>query len=271
MAGKKQNTGFLKHWIVKNLLIAFGIVVFLIVGAMIFLNVVTKHNQVLSVPDFTNMTVAEASELALSEGMRVEVADSIFVKRMKRGAVYTQNPSAGSKVKKGRRISVTINAVTAKKVGAPNLVGYSLRQAMAELQSRGLVLGKLIYVQDMATNNVLKQLLANKELEPGTLIESESVIDLVVGLNSSDNVTYIPEIRGLRYVRAVDVIHENSLNVRRLRFDNTVKTYDDSLAAVVYKQSPEASDMPARHGDDVSLYLTLDEKKVPSLELVEEK
>ena len=80
MAGKKQNTGFLKHWIVKNLLIAFGIVVFLIVGAMIFLNVVTKHNQVLSVPDFTNMTVAEASELAMREGMRVEVADSIFVK-----------------------------------------------------------------------------------------------------------------------------------------------------------------------------------------------
>ena len=37
----------------------------------------------------------------------------------------------------------------------PNLVGLSMRQAIAELQSRGLVLGKLVYVEDLATTNVL--------------------------------------------------------------------------------------------------------------------
>ena len=276
MARKEENKevrkgGFFSHWVVRNLLGALAVVVVLIAGAIIFLNIVTKHNQELIVPDLSNLTVEEASAVAEQAQMRIDVTDSVFVRRMKRGAVYRQNPVPGSKVKSGRRIALTINAVNAKEITMPNLIGYSTRQAKVELLSRGLVLGKLIYVQDMATNNVLKQLLANRELEPGTLIESESVIDLVVGLNSSDNVTYIPEVRGLRYVRAVDVIHENSLNVRRLRFDNTVKTYDDSLAAVVYKQSPEASDMPARHGDDVSLYLTLDKNKVPSLESKEEK
>lgn len=132
------------NWIVSNLLKAALIVVVLIAGAIIFLNVVTKHNQEITVPDFSNLSVEEASALAAQAGMRVEVTDSVFVKRMKKGAVYRQNPRAGSKVKDGRRIILTINAMTAKKVTMPNLIGYSMRQAMAELQSRGLVLGKLI-------------------------------------------------------------------------------------------------------------------------------
>ena len=264
MAVKDNKSGILGNWIVKNLLAALIIMIVLIAGAVIFLNIVTKHNQELIVPDLSNLSVEEAAGVASSEGMRVEVVDSVYVKRMKKGAVYRQNPSAGSKVKDGRRIALTINALNAKKVTMPNLIGYSMRQAMAELQSRGLVLGRLIYVQDMATNNVLRQLMRNREIDPGTQIESESVIDLVVGLNSSDSRTYVPDVLGLRNLSAVDAVHSSSLNVNRLRFDATVKNYDDSLAAVVYKQTPVPSDsLYARKGDEVTLYLTIDENKVP--------
>ena len=150
--------------ILKNLLAAAGIAAALIVGAMIFLNLVTLHNKELIVPDLANMSVDEAAAVAAAEGMRVDVVDSVFVKRMKKGAVYRQNPVAGSKVKKGRRIALTINAVNAKKISMPNLIGYSMRQAMAELQSRGLTLGKLIYVDDIATNNFLRQLFKGSEI-----------------------------------------------------------------------------------------------------------
>ena len=264
MADKVKKTGFFGHWIIKNLIAAFVILVVLVVGSMIFLNIATKHNQELIVPDFSNMSIAEADSLASSEGMRTDVVDSVFVKRMKKGAVYRQNPVAGSKVKNGRRIALTINAMTAKKVTMPNLIGYSMRQAMAELQSRGLVLGKLIYVQDIATNNVLKQLMGNREIDPGTQVESESVVDLVVGLNSSDSKTYVPDVIGLRNISAVDVVHSSSLNVSKLRFDATVKDYDDSLAAVVYRQTPEPSDsLLVLKGDEVTLFMTVDENKVP--------
>jgi len=267
---KKENTenkerkGFFRNWIVRNLLLALVIVVVLIAGAVLFLNVVTKHNQELVVPDLTNMSVGEASAVASQAGMRVEVTDSVFVKRMQKGAVYRQNPAAGAKVKDGRRIVLTINAVNAKKVTMPNLIGYSMRQAKAELLSRGLVLGRLIYVKDMATNNVLKQLRNNKEIEPGAQIESESVIDLVVGLNSLDNRTYVPDVYGLKNSRAVETVQEHSLNVKSLRFDTTVKDYDDSLNAVVYRQVPEPSDsVSVGMGEDVVLYLTIDQKRVP--------
>ena len=166
---------------------------------------------------------------------------------------------------------MTINAVNPRQITMPDLIGYSTRQAKAELLSRGLVLGSLIYVQDMATNNVLKQLHNNKEIEPGVMIESESVIDLVVGLNSRDNMTFVPYLAGLRNLSAVEAVHDHSLNLGNLRFDETVKDYEDSLNAVVYKQVPEACDsIPVPMGDKVSLYLTLDHSKVPVIEEVVE-
>lgn len=265
MNQKTEKKGFFSNWIVRNLLIALFLVVVLVVGAMVFLNVVTKHNQELIVPDFSNMTVSEAEYAAQQAGMRVEVTDSVYAKRMRKGAVRDQNPSPGARVKEGRRISLTINALNAKKVTMPNLVGLSMRQAMAELQSRGLVLGKLIYVEDLATNNVIRQLRGNRQIEPGRTVETETVIDLVVGLNpDSDASTFIPDVTGKRYLTAVDAVHRQSLNIRILKFDESVKNYDDSLNAVVYRQAPEPSPEPITLGNDVSLYLTVDPERIPS-------
>lgn len=251
-------------FLLKHLLAALIIVIALIAGAVIFLDVATKHNQELQVPDLSNMTVDEAKAEAGLNDMVIEVTDSVFVKRMKRGTVYRQNPAPGSKVKSGRRISLTINAVNAKRITMPNLVGFSMRQAKAELLSRGLVLGRLIYVQDMATNNVLRQLYDNNEIAPGTMIDSESVVDLVLGLNGYDFVTYVPDVVGLKCMSAVDAVHDNSLNIKSLKFDKSVKEYDDSLNAKVYKQLPEPSDsIHVNMGSEVTLYLTTDENRIP--------
>lgn len=264
MAGKTQKKGFLSNWIVRNILIAVSVVVVLVAGAMIFLNLVTQHGKEISVPDFSNMSVEEARYAASQAGMRVEVTDSVFVKRMQRGAVYRQNPAPGAKVKEGRRVVLTINAVNAKKVTMPNLVGLSLRQAKAELLSRGLVLNRLVYVQDMATNNVLRQLKGNREIEPGTMIDSESAIDLVLGLNDMDNKAYVPDVTGLKNMSAVDAIFDHSLNIKDLKFDETVKDYDDSLNAMVYRQVPEPSDsLSVAMGEEVMLYLTKDVTRIP--------
>lgn len=263
MAKKTVKKEFKGKWIVINLALAAGVVVALVVSAMIFLNIVTKHNQELIVPDFSNMTLAEADSVATMAGMRIDVTDSVFVKRMQRGSVYRQNPIAGSKVKSGRRISLTINAVNAREVKMPNLVGYSMRQARAELVSRGLVLGKLVYVNDKFTNNVLRQLVDGREIEPGTPIESESVVDLVVGLNPSDDMTFVPLVTGMKRLNAQDAIHDHSLNVKKMVFDRTVKDFNDSLSAVVYKQTPDTSALSVKMGSEMVLYLTLDENKIP--------
>ena len=66
------------------------------------------------------------------------------------------------------------------------------------------------------------------------------------------------------YLTAVDAVHKQSLNIKTLRFDDSVKDYEDSLNAVVYRQSPEASKIPVTVGSDLSLYLTVNPDRIPS-------
>lgn len=254
---------YLWNWITRNILLAVVIVLAVVFGANMLLKAVTNHNEEITVPDLTGMSYDEAEKYLSARDMRAEVTDSVYIKRMERGTVYTQNPKVGSHVKKGRRILLTINAVMPKKVTMPNLVGYSLRQAKAELLSRGLNPGTLIYVDDIATNNVLKQLYKNREIKPGTPVESESRIDLVLGLNNMDNMTYVPYVTGMKYLSAVSAVQDNSLNVQDLVFDYTVRDYSDSLDAVVYRQYPASTEEPLIMGSPVTLYLTTDVNKVP--------
>ncbi|MBR5568479.1 MAG: PASTA domain-containing protein [Bacteroidales bacterium] len=259
---KKETTkkkGFWAHWIVRNLVIAGIIAIVLLFGSMIFLNVATQHNDEIEVPDFRGMTVAEAQIAAQKAGMRVEVADSVYSKR-NRGCVRGHNPQPGTMVKQGRRVLLTVNAVNAKKVAMPDLVGYSSRQAAAELSTRGLVLGRLIYKEDMATNNVLSQQYKGQPVAPGKLLEAESVVDLVVGLNDDDNETLVPNVTGRTAEDAIRSIHDHYLNVRTVKYDSSVQTYEDSLAAVVYRQNPEPSELSVGLGTDVSIYLKVEKE-----------
>lgn len=252
-----------KHIWIKHIASIGAVLVVLFIGINIFLRTVTKHNKELVVPDFTNMTLADAQLLAQESHLRLEVTDSVFIKRMARGHISRQNPEPGSFVKDGRRILLTINSVNPQMVQMPDLVGFSLRQAKTEIISSGLTLGKLIYKYDIATNNVLEQRVANDTIAAGTEIETDTPINLVLGMNISDNATYVPNVLGYKYLIAKDFIQDNSLNIRKISFDETVFNYTDSLDAMVYRQVPAYSDsIQYRLGTGVDIYLTKDQSKI---------
>ena len=190
------------------------------------------------------------------------MVDSVFVKRLPGGVVYRQNPKAGANVKKGRSIFLTINSVVPRKVVMPNLYGYSVTEARAELKNRGLNLGKLNYVRDIATNTVLGQFCDGQELNAGDLVVNGSDIDLKVGVGNEDNTTVVPRVIGMKYVSAVDAIHDRFLNTGKVSFDPGIKTYADSVDAVVYKQDGIGTTRSL--GYPVNIYLTLDTSKVPA-------
>ena len=251
-----------KKWIWKNLIGAAVFVCVLLFGSAVGLKIVTRHGKTVQAPDFTNMTVKEAEAAASAGHVSVKVVDSVFVKRLSAGVVYRQSPKPGSTVKKGRSIFLTINSIVPRKVVMPNLYGYSVTQAGAELKNRGLVLGKLNYVKDIATNNVLGQSSEGRNLTAGDLVVSGSVIDLKVGVNSSDNSTTVPRLSGMNYVSAVDALHDRFLNLGKVTYDSGIRTYADSMAAVVYKQT-EPVGAGRSLGSSVGISLTLDKSKLP--------
>jgi Uncharacterized protein conserved in bacteria len=249
-----------KSWIVKNLIFA-AIALFIVIFIFyLLLNVITRHNKELEVPDLTNMSIEKAQAIADKYSLRIEISDSVYIPRISPGQVLKQNPQAKGRVKKNRRILLTINAIKPKMVQMPSLVGYFLRQANSELISNNLRVGKLIYVEDIASDNVLEQLYNGRPIKAGKAIPSESEIDLKLGLGSEDNTTYIPDLKDIPYSAVKGTLVDNSLNLGRAYFDKSIKTYTDSLNAVVYKQVPASSSTPVSLGTSVSVYLKNKEK-----------
>ncbi|MBR4775431.1 MAG: PASTA domain-containing protein [Bacteroidales bacterium] len=252
---------FKYSWILINVLLAAALVTVIILGFSLSLRLITRHGKNVTAPDFTNLTLAEAQALASKEKVNVKVEDSVFIRRLPGGVVYRQQPAAGSTVKMGRSIFLTVNSVVPQKITMPNLVGYSVSEAIGQLRNRGLELGRLSYVRDMATNTVLGQSVNGATVAPGDLVVSGAVVDLKVAVSNEDNHTTVPKIIGLKYVSAVDALHERFLNVGRIHCDPDIKTYADSLNAVVYQQ--DAKGAVKALGTSIGFSLTLDTSKLP--------
>jgi len=254
---KKKNTFLI------NVVIALFILLILFVIIVILLNKITRHNQEVIVPDFYGMSLEEAQKTATSNDFHLDVTDSIYTKRLIPGAIFKQTPKAGSHVKKERRIILTVNANNYKKTKMPNLVGFSLRQAKTEILGHNLIVGTLNYVTDIATDNVLGQKINGNYIKPGTMLEEGTSIDLEVGVKASQDSTYVPKILGYKLYAAKSFLIDNSLNISNINYDNTVKTYQDTLSAVVYKTIPAASNtLTVSRGSKVSLFLTTDKSKI---------
>ncbi|MBP5689447.1 MAG: PASTA domain-containing protein [Bacteroidales bacterium] len=250
-------------WVLKNLFFLIIAIPGLIFGFALFLRLVTQHGREVTVPDMRYMSVADASKIADDADLELVVIDSIYNKRLPRGYVDVQFPAPGKQVKHDRKIRVIINARSPRTVSMPDLKGMSLRQAMNELASKHLEVGQLIYRQDMATNNVLDQRIGNSAAVPGRKIECGTAVDLVLGLNSSSSTTTVPSVISMQYEDAVKDIKASSLNVSTIVYDESVKSYEDTLKAVVYRQGPTASKAPITKGSSVSLYLTVDPERLP--------
>ena len=254
----KSAAGF----ILRNLIWAIILIFALVVVLHVLLNIVTRHNREIEVPDFRGLTIAEAADLAASSEVKLDITDSVYVGHTPLGTVFSQNPKALDKVKKGRRILITINATQPKTVEMPQLVGLSLRGAKTEILACGLSVGTLTYVPDMATNYVLAQKVDGRNIIPGKRVRMDTRVDLTLGVNSSESYTYMPYLLGQTAAMAREVLIDNSLNVGEIHYDEGITSYADSLQAQVYKQSPAYSGVPYPLGTKVSIYLTKESVKV---------
>ena len=143
--------------VLRNIVLAFLILIFGTTIIMQILKIYTRHNHDLSVPDFSGLTFADAANAAKAEDLRVEVFDSVFLADFERGTVVEQHPVPVFMVKKNRKIFLTMNAMNPERVAMPNLVDLTFIQASAKLESFGLKIGHISYEPDMGINMVLAQ------------------------------------------------------------------------------------------------------------------
>ncbi|MBQ5482566.1 MAG: hypothetical protein IIT74_05910, partial [Bacteroidales bacterium] len=64
------------RWIIRNILLAIAFFAVLLVLTQMGLKAITRHNQVIIVPDLTGLSVADAKIVAKRNHIRTEVVDS---------------------------------------------------------------------------------------------------------------------------------------------------------------------------------------------------
>jgi eukaryotic-like serine/threonine-protein kinase len=249
----------------NHLTIIAGTGILILLFVIIGLRIYTRHGKAYAVPDLRGLTIEEAEMVTRARRLNFKVADSVHISQEERGRVIDQNPSPNFRVKENRTIFLTINAMNPEKVSMPDVTGVSLRQARALIETHGLQVGKLIYVPDLALNNVLNQQYRGKDIKAGEMVIRNESIDLVIGEGLSSRTTYVPDLLGLRQEEARNRILESSLNVGATLFDGTVKNHNDSLNAFVWRQRPEyIANLQIRLGSDIDLWLSLDSTLIPA-------
>jgi beta-lactam-binding protein with PASTA domain len=247
-----------------NLLGAIGaLALIMFIGSLILSNS-TQHGETISVPNLSGKKLSDVKEILSSRHLEFKVTDSSFSDKLRPLCVIDQVPKPESKVKEGRTIYLTINAINPPKVKMPDLKDASLKQAQLVLQSTGLRVGKLIYKPDLAQNAVLDQLLNDKSIVPGTLIPKGTHIDLVLGDGLGQTEIQVPNLIGRSLSEAKFYLDGVGLNLGSVIKDNSVK--GDSSDAYVYRQIPDPNDAQnmIKPGEPVDVYVTFDMSKIPA-------
>lgn len=157
----------------------------------------TNHGETITVPKLEGMSLKEMEKFLDSKNLDYEINDSTYRAGIKPLTVLNQHPAPGSKVKKNRRIYITIASATPPNVKMPKLVDQSLRSAEMVLKGYDLVLDSIHYVSSPHANLVLKQMIGRKEILTNTLIPKGTKITLIVGNGTGNEEVELPNLVGM--------------------------------------------------------------------------
>jgi beta-lactam-binding protein with PASTA domain len=240
----------------KHFAIFVIVTVLLLWIATKFLDFYTMHGSTIVVPNFVGLSIntEKVKDLADDYHLNYIISDSIYDASKPKGMVLAQDPLPGTKVKKHRKIYITVIANMPEQVKMPNLIDLTLRQAIAMLETYGLKVGKLSYIPDIAENSVLKQNFNGKPIYPDAIINKGSKIDLVLGKGLGNETVSIPNLIGKSREDAIKAINSASLNIGFETFDDET----DTIHVKVYKQTPDRSQGYIRVGSPVDLWYKSD-------------
>lgn len=247
-------------WI--NAVIAFAVLFFAGKWTLGYLEDFTLHGESITVPDFKGVKIEKLEEFLADTPLQYLIIDSVYKTKSPRGCVYDQDPAAGTKVKKGRKVYLTVNAKMPLKVALPDLTDVTLRQATAILEYYGLRVGNKKYIPDQCFNCVLRVEIEGNKVDSGMMVEKNTSIDLILGQGQSSDVVQIPDLYGKTLSEAQELLTPIALNFLAVNYDGC-KTSVDSASARVLRQVPVyEKDVAINLGSTINVWLTCDPSKV---------
>ncbi|MEA3296287.1 MAG: PASTA domain-containing protein [candidate division Zixibacteria bacterium] len=222
------------------------IVLYLLVNSIV-MPIVTRHGSEFPLPDFTGQRLIEARLTLDDLGLRHEIASQEYSPGKEQGLILGQFPISGTKVKRGRAIKFVVS-LGQKLVPIPQVAGLSVRQAMLDLETSGLLLGEIAWAfSDTLPEKVVVFSYPATETE----IPLGSPVNLMVNRGRSADFTYVPRVVGLTLNEASVRLESKSLRMGVI----TYRLVEDYLPETVLEQS-ESEGTEVDNGTEIDLVVS---------------
>lgn len=167
-----------------------------VTGILLFNNVVMPRlihgvGQV-NVPDLSNLTLDQSEQALRPLNLQLSRAGERFDPAVPRGFVLSQDPSPGSAVRGGRRVSVVVS-LGEEFSSVPELFGESVRSARLLIGRAGLRTGAVVHAPSEEAG---EGLVAGSDPGPETVLPRDTPVHLLVSTGPGQESYVMPDLLG---------------------------------------------------------------------------
>ena len=199
---------------------------------------IALHGREVHIPDFTGMTMPEASDAALRGGVDLSIENRYYSTTVPAGRVLSQSPAPDALVRHGWQVRVT-ESLGPQQVTIPNVVGDPVHEATVALRRKSLDLGSLARLEAPGDADMV---LAQTPPPNGGV--DQPVVNLLLSATAggAQQAFVLPSFVGMSYAAANREALALGLRVAAFSSQDAVEAGSGSVtpAGSITAQSPEA-------------------------------
>ena len=216
----------------------------------VIMPIVVHRGGTCAVPNLIDLSLQEADSLLAEAGLSLQVWAEEYDPAKSPGAILSQIPPPGSKIKEGRTVKVKVSRAE-EAVLVPKLKGISIRQAELLLAQVGLKLGEINWIpSDSFPKDVVIASTPSSEVS----VPSGIFVNLEVSLGMEPDTVEVPDLVGMNLEESKKILREIGLQLGNTKF----KLNNDFLPGTILNQSLPAGEKIAR-GSEIELEVSATE------------
>ncbi len=179
-----------------------GILALVLISAIITMKVVTWGRTV-DVPNLSGQEVTAAISELKKSGLEIKIERQEHHPTVPEGHIISQQPQAGSSVKRGRDVQVVVS-LGSQEVVVPEITGQVFRKVQVDLKQVGLVLG------DVARANTPqpREQVVVQYPDARTILQKGATVDLLVSDGPQQAKYVTPDLTGMTAAQAGQAVKD---------------------------------------------------------------
>lgn len=241
-----------------NLIIAM-IITYVIYKILFFwLDIYTKHNVYVKIPNLYSLTLNQAKRNLTKLGLHYEIDTSNYNPKYVPYHICNFYPHAGGIVKPGRVIFIQANANTFTFTKLPNIIFKTKYFALSRLYAKHFLVKNILFASNKNKGFILKVIHNKKYVQPGDVLPYRSELDLVIGegVGIKKNII-IPNVIGMDLISAKIILEKKKITIGNIYDDNN----KDIINKKIYRQYPSSGSIINNKEQFINLWISNNPEK----------